>query len=80
MNKTVIIEKDSLKFPKGLLRKLHLQNGQKLIIETAPDNTIQIKPLPKKDTNLKLLKLLETPAHMGKIKYNNRQGIYDDIA
>lgn len=79
MSQTIIIEKDRLKFPKTLLKKLHLRNGQKLIVETATDNTIQIKPIKENNIEVKLLKLIENPVHMGKIKYRNRKDIYNDI-
>ena len=76
MSRTIILDKDCLKFPKNLLKEFHLQNGQKLIIETTPDNAIRIKPVEGNSADMKLLQFLENPVHMGKIKYKDREEIY----
>lgn len=74
----VTLKNFGLTLPRKILKKLHLHNGQKLLIQ-AKDNTIFIKPCKLSKTEIKLLNILNKPLHMGKIKYKDRTDIYDDI-
>ncbi len=75
----VTIDKSQLKFPAEVCNKLHLYDGQKLLLETTQDNTIQLKPFEGNEADRKLLELLNHPFDMGKIKFKDRGDIYDDI-
>ena len=78
---TVVTLKDfRLILPKEVRDKLHLHDGQQLIIETTEANTIQITPLEDNNADKKLWELLNKPVDMGGVKFKDRADIYNDIA
>lgn len=79
---TTILTIKNLPFtvPKEILNQVHLHKGERIIIETLDNGTIQIKPFKENAADKRLRKLLEHPYHMGKVLVKNRQDIYDDIA
>lgn len=77
----VTIRNSQLKVPDEICNKLHLHDGQKLILETTKDNVIQLKPfVESNEADKELWQLLNNPVDMGEIKFKDRGDIYDDIA
>ena len=66
-------------FPQDIIKKAHIQKDQELIVETTPDNTVQIKPVPPNQADDMLLEFLNNPEDMGNILFKDRNDIYDDI-
>lgn len=66
-------------FPKEIRENAHIQKDQKFIVETIPDNVVQIKPVIENDADDRLLQFLNHPEDMGKVLYRDRNDIYDDI-
>ena len=79
MTAVLTINKSQLKFPSEVCNKLHLHDGQKLLLETTQDNIIQLKPFEGNEADRKLWELLEHPFNMGKVTFKDRGDIYDDI-
>ncbi|MEK9149356.1 MAG: hypothetical protein AAB267_04845 [Candidatus Desantisbacteria bacterium] len=79
MTAVVTIKNDQLFLPEEVLTEFHLYNGQKLLLEATDDNIIQLKPFKGNEADRELLRLLEHPFHMGKVKFKDREDIYNDI-
>lgn len=66
-------------FPEDIIQKAHIQKNQELIIETTPDNIVQMKPIGENLADGRLLEFLNNPEDMGSTLFKNRNDIYDDI-
>jgi hypothetical protein len=66
-------------FPEDIIKRTHIKKNQELIIETTPDNIVQIKPIGENHSDAQLMDFLSNPDDMGKILFNDRNDIYDDI-
>lgn len=75
----VKLKKFQFGFPEDIIKKAHIQKDQELLVETTPDNTVQIKPIPANQADEKLLEFLNNPEDMGNILFKDRNDIYLDI-
>lgn len=81
MTAVVTIKNSQLIVPDEICNKLHLHDGQKLILETTKNNVIQLKPFVEgNEADKELWQLLNNPVDLGEIKFKDRGDIYDDIA